>query len=313
MMEDTIISISNFLNTNTEILSAAIVAAIVSGAVTYFFNNRETRYKLEAEYEYEQRKKLRNLIGEFHGRLLNATNSLNYRLWNLYSNHDEKWLVVEGDYSPDNHYFHSTVHRFLVVSSLTRQFERKAIYVDARIAEKNDLYFLRYMAALHWCMTDVALLHGLDYDKEHEIDHFFSDNFRLYCDICISQDDSIIEFNELVNKTNNDDSLVGVLDYFDGMTPNEERFRWDRLVAFHLLLIGFINTFGYAEQETSFEKVKRVTSQIQHPEILINLINWLPRHGLLDKKGGKRIIKACNEIIPPNKSRNSDSDAAGSL
>jgi hypothetical protein len=306
-------SISSLLKSNTELLGAAIVAAIVSAAVSYFFKKRETRYKLEAEYEYEQRKKLRNLIGEFHGRMLNAANSLNYRLWNIYSNHKERWLDVSGDYSLENHYFHSSVYRFLVVSVLIRQFERKAIYVDGRIAEKNDFLFLRYVAVLHWCMTDVVLLSGLEYDKEHETDHFFSDNFRQYCDSCIKLDDSIIGFDELAQRVQNDRTLDPVLSFFDGLSPDEKRYRWDRLVAFHLLLIGFINTFGYKEQETSQKKIQQVAAQIKHPEILGNIVSWLPRHGLIDKKGGKRILRVCKTMLSSNKARNSDGDAASSL
>ena len=106
-------SLSSLLNTNTDLLGAAIVAAIVSAAVSYLFKKREMLDKLKVEYEYEQRKKLRNLIGEFHGRMINATNSLNYRLWNFYSNYQENWLYLSGDYSPENHYYHSSVHRFL--------------------------------------------------------------------------------------------------------------------------------------------------------------------------------------------------------
>ena len=300
-MEAILNNLSALINANTDLLGAGIVAAIVSAAVSYFFKRRETRDKLKAEYEYEQRKKLRNLIGDFHGRMINATNSLNYRLWNYYSNYQENWLHISGDYSPEKNYFHSCVHRFLVVSALTRQFERKAIYVDGRIAEKGDFLFLRYVAVLHWCMTDVALFAGLEYDKEHETDHFFSDNFRQYCDTCIQQDDSIIEFADLTKRVQNDRALDSVLEFFDGLSPDEERYRWDRLVVFHLLLIGFINNFGYEEQETSKDKIQQVAAKIKHPEVLRNIVSWLPRHGLVDKKGGKRIISACNAELLPSK------------
>ncbi len=303
----------SFLNANTDLLWTAIVAAIVSAGVSYFFKQRETRYTLEAEYEYEQRKKLRNLIAEFHGRMLSAANSLNYRMWNIYSNHSQEWLHVLKNYSRDNHYFHSSVHRFLVVSSLARQFERKAIYVDARIARRNDFLFLRYVATFHWCMTDTALFDGLVYDKEHEVDHFFSDNFRRYCDLCVKEDGSIVEFEELIDEVQGGRELDPVLSFFDGLSPDEERYRWDRLVVLHLLLMGFINTFGYEEQETSIEKIQKVASQIRHPEILENIISWLPRHGLIDKKGGKRILKVCKAILPPNKMRNLGQDSVSSL
>ena len=65
----------NLLSTNTDLLWAAVVSAIVSAGVSYWFKRRETVHKAKVEYEYEQRKSLRQLIGRHHGRMLNAANS----------------------------------------------------------------------------------------------------------------------------------------------------------------------------------------------------------------------------------------------
>jgi hypothetical protein len=272
--------LEELLNANTDLLWTAIVAAIVSAAVSYFFRTRETRHRLETEYEYEQRKKLRDLIARYHGRLLNAANSLNYRFWNLYANHEKGWLNVRGTWSPERYYFLSFVFRFLNVCALVRAFEKEAVFVDARIAKRRDFQFLQYLAALRWCMTDVALFEGLEYDNFDEVDHFFSDTFRQYCDAYIQSDGSALEFEAFTHRVQTDRSFDPVLRFFDSLGKSEQRLRWDRLVAFHLLLVAFINIIGYPEHRTSQSKMNNIAQQARHRSVLTNLASWLPRHGL---------------------------------
>jgi hypothetical protein len=178
--------VNGILSIKTDLLWATLVSAIVSAAVSYYFKRREARHKLAVEYEYEQRKKLRDLIGRYHGRLLHACNSLSYRFWNLYQNANAAWLDSDGDYKRPGYYLLSFVHRFLAIFSFIRQFENEAIYVDGRIAEQMDFIFLSYLEAIRWVMTDVALFDGIPYDNSHQRDHFFADNFRQYCDGCIA-------------------------------------------------------------------------------------------------------------------------------
>lgn len=162
----------DILQTKTDLLWAALVSAVISAvisaAVSYFFRKREARHKLKIEYEYEQRRKLRDLIGRYHGRLLSVSNNLNYRLWNYYSNSNEPWLNVHGQYKQPPYYFSSFVYRFLAVNALARQLENEAVYLDARIAQKSDFRFLNYVWALGWVMTDVSLFKGLKYDPNNQ-------------------------------------------------------------------------------------------------------------------------------------------------
>jgi len=290
--------ITDLLTAHTDLLWAAMVSVVVSAAVSYWFKRRETRHTAEVEYEYEQRKKLRALIGRYHGRLLNAANSMNYRMWNLYANHDKGWLDVAGDYADPNHYyFRSSVYRFLNVCALLCQLENEAILLDARIAQKKDFTFLNYAAALRWVMTDVALTEGLPYDNFHQTDHFFADHFRHYCalSICSGNFLTIDQFSELLD---NDSRLKPVFCYFDGLTGNEARLRWDRLVAFHLLLMAFINSFGYERQHSDDEHFIQTAKQIRNVQILQNLVAWLPRHDLAHDREAKRIISAARKVRP---------------
>lgn len=267
----------------TVIVSAA-VSAVITTSITYFFRKKETRFKLAAEHEYEQRKKLRDLISNYHGRLLHAANTLNYRFWNLYSNHNKNWLDVKGEWAPEQYYFVSSVYRFLNVCALARKFEREAIYIDARIAEKRDFLIIKYIEALRWCMTDVSLFDGLNYNSSVQSDHFFSDKFRQYCDAFLEPDGGIIQFENFQDQVQLNSVFNPIFNFFDSLSPNEKRFRWDRLVIFHLLLVSFINTIGYSEHKTSKDQIIEIVKNIQNKVILENLVEWLPKHGIRGKQ-----------------------------
>lgn len=285
--------ISNLLSTNTTILQASLISATISAFVAYAFRVREHRKKLIADYDHEQRKALRQIIGRSHGRLLHSTNSLNYRLWNLYTNQDKGWLIAENLRRPENYYLNSFVCRFLAVFALIREFERQAVYVDARIASKQDLIFVKYVAALHWCMTDTELFHGLKYDTFNPVDHFFSDTLREYCEICIGVDGEVLKANAILELG---DKVEQVFVFFQGLSATENRFRWDRLVCLHLLIAAFINSIGYPEHRTSREKLSKIAAQIRNKTALINLASWLPRHGLGRDSDSKELISVCKKI-----------------
>jgi len=178
---------------------------------------------------------------------------------------------------------------------LTRQFENEAIYVDRRIAEKKDFVFLNYIEAIRWVMTDVALFDGVLYDSSHQRDHFFADNFRQYCDGCAAEG-RFITYEELQDRVERVRSLDPVLRFFDSLQRSEDRLRWDRLVALHLLLMAFVNSFGYQPQYSSQTHFDSVAGQVRRPQILENLVDWLPRHGLGKDKESRRIVRACQTL-----------------
>lgn len=291
---------TQLLQTNTNLLWAAIVAAVVSAVVSYIFKRREIRFNLSVEYEYEQRKKLRTLIGYYHGRVLQAANRLNQRFGNLYTYVEKGWLNVDGDYVDAGYYFNTTTHRFLCVCTLARQFEAEAIYIDARIAEKDDFAFLNYLSAFLWCVTTAALFEGLEYDVENPRDHLFGDVLRTICDSCWLND-QFVSLEMFEERLKTDRSLDGFLTIFDGINPQEARYRWDKIVAFHLILLAFINRFGYQSQYSTQQKFLEVAEQAQHLKILKNLVQALDRLGLGEDPEASHIVWAVNEMTEKRK------------
>ena len=76
-------------------------------------------------------------------------------------------------------------------------------------------------------------------------------------------------FEERLQK---DRSLDGILALFDGLQPHEARFRWDKMVAFHLLLLAFVNHFGHQSQYSNRQTFLEVARQAQNLLVLKNLV-----------------------------------------
>ncbi len=289
-------------------IQAAIIAAVVGiiGGVigTYlkhYFDKRFLRHRLETEYEYEERKKLRNLIGLYHGRILLAAEHLDHRLWNLKANESRGWLEVQGLYNqPSEHYyFTTTAYRFANFLGLVYLFQKEALYIDSRIADGNELTFLKYAKSFEWVMTDVALFEGLHYDDFHQRDHFFVDNLRLVCDAFISAGAlvSLDDFHSQLVKCVPDSALANFLEFFDGICRNENRLRWDRVIAFHLLLLAFHNTFGYDMQKATIEQFVEIAKPVRNKKVLQNLDAWLTKLGLGNDRGARNISDAIATIM----------------
>jgi hypothetical protein len=269
---------------------AAVVAAVVSlltallsTPLRYALDKRALRYRLSTEYEYEQRKRLRELIGRYIGRMLEASDRLNNRLWNLYVNESKGWLVVDGKYDDleSHYYFRSFVYRFMCLAGIGRAFDAEAIYLDARIAEPGDLCFLRMVRALYWVATDVELFEGLDYDTYNATDHFFSDDLRLACER-FWDGEHAMSLGTFRTALGSEPAFLCAAQFFDGLCAGEKRLRWDRLVCFHLTIIMFLNRFGYDHQHTSAERCREVSSKVRHPVVLRNLAGGLSRVGFAE-------------------------------
>lgn len=288
------------------VLSAAtaFLTTILSTPVRYFLDKRALQHKLRTEYEYEQRRELRELIGRYHGRLVDAADSWHNRMENIYKHESEGRLDVHGAYERPDYYFTTTVYRFLAFSSLARAFEGESFFIDARIAEKNDLDFVRFVRAFRWLMTDLGLIEGLEYEPWLARDHFLTDRFRVVCDSCIV-DGKPMSLTELEQRAGKDADLQPALEFFDGLRADEDRLRWDRLVALHLAVMAFLNLVGYDMQRSSDEDFARVAGQFRNPEVRRNLAAAVERLGLSANDEGRRLALALDKPAAAGSQRGS--------
>jgi hypothetical protein len=171
---------------------------LVGALLTYLVQSRLKLFTLNTEYRYEQRKALRSAIGEHHGRILEACRLFHQRMQNLYLGSNTDWLRIEGDYSNDPYYFLSTLWRFLAVMASCYQFERAAIFVDQRIAERSALDFVQYVETIIRCGSDPDLFAALPYDSSTAHDHFFRDQLLGFAEVC-APEGTIIPFSAVAS------------------------------------------------------------------------------------------------------------------
>jgi hypothetical protein len=267
--------------------SATVLVGFLSIPIHYFVDKRALGHQLRSQYEQEQRKQLKDLIASYLGRLVEATDAWHNRMNNLYKYEQEGRVSAERD----PYYFRTTVYRFLVLCSLARRFEARAFFVDARIAERSDLDFVKFTKAFRWLMTDFELFEGVpSYDARSGPDHFFTDQLRLICDACC-KDDDVISLAEFETRARKKGSFEDVFGFFEGLRSDEARLRWDRIVCLHLLTLSFLNVMGYDIQRSDDAALARVAARIRHPQIRQNFIRGLARFGLADQPEVQRLIK----------------------
>jgi hypothetical protein len=163
------------------------------------------------------------------------------------------------------------------------------------------------LRAFRWVMTDPALFRdiGLEYEETVSKDHFFADQLRWICDAFCPPDRDCLTYQEFIAAAEMPDHpFEEVFEFFLGLNSQEDRFRWDRIVCFHLFVKAFLNAVGYRTQQSSNEDFRAVASQINHPEIASNLDKWIPLLGLAEQLEARRLLWAVNVELGPTSASN---------
>jgi hypothetical protein len=284
----------------------AFVTMLITIPLRLFLDGRLNRNRERTKWEFEHRRELRKKIGQYHGRLLEAATSFNYRLVNLDEKWPKGWHSVSGKFAAPSQvqeYLRTLVYRFLVLQGLVTRFQREVMFIDSRIGKRDDQVFLFYLKALQWTMTDEKLFAGLDYDSSSEEAHFFTDHLRRMSD-AIWVNGEPLEWAQFEALLQEQKDWTTVLEFFDGIEPGD--LRWDRLRAYRLVLMGFINTFGYKMQRSPRDWIRAVAGGIQHPEVAANLYRWIPKFDLGHQRWGwviRRALKQRAKQSPSSKAQ----------
>ncbi len=265
----------------TAVIAAAValVTTILAQPLRFLADRALYRGQIRTQYRQERLKAIKEVIGEHLGPLLEAAETFDHRMRNMYRGQENRsWLAVDGRYRNGSHYIDTTVQRFLYVIRTVRKFEVRALHVDPRVVEPSDFRFVTYCKLLRWAMTDVSLFDGLPGDHYHARDHFFADVLRAIADEAIAaEQDAFPAFRAGLPDRS---PCWQVWRFFDGLDPDEPRLRWDRLVAFHLVILLFLRMYGYPMQRPIAADFADPLKQLRHPETLANLRTCLRRYGL---------------------------------
>jgi hypothetical protein len=317
---------------SVSLLQAIGISGLVSSVVTggwQFVNGRSLfSYQLRRQHEQEERKKLRELIGRYQGRILEAALDWDRRMTQLYDGHYDDLRPARDDrLNDDQYYFQSVVFRFLQLTAISRRFEAEAFYIDPKIADDADFDLLRYAKGFLWVMIHADLSPD---DGQPAEDHFRSDAFRPLLDVCYAEPrhadgkpvvgehgkallpETRSREGELIFDRQRCMALLAhaaelgharevdeLLGFFYGLRPDEksdarQRRRWDRLVTLHLLALSFIDRCGYSwhRGDDLQERIDRAVTMLLFPDCLRAELNvWLPKLGL-DGQRAARLIQA---------------------
>lgn len=273
--------------TDAEVQSALIAAAVtvvtlLLRAITKpLWERNFHKFKLESDYKYDQRKKVREAISKHKVPLLNSAESLNHRLWNFSKNAPEAWHTYkDGDNISERYYLLSFCYRFLLFFSFCRKIELELVYLDSTVSTKKDLELLKYLKLFPQIFSDIELFEGTNYNQSIATDHFFSDEFRELVSK-MSKDERLLDYSEFRKKVE-EKEFTKLVNYFAGVSANHSCLRWQALNNFHFILMAFLNDYGYDFQQTSKEKMLGLAKSLPRNRLTRNSSAFIKR-ACLDK------------------------------
>lgn len=274
--------------------------------VQFGLNRKFFDYQVKRQHQQDERKKLRELISAYQGRMLEAALDWDRRATQLYEGHfDDLGPRHDERLNRDQYYYQSVVFRFMQLMAVSRRFEGEAFYIDPAIATKEDFHLLRYAKGFLWVAIHADISHE---DGMPGIDHFRSDGFRPLLDACYVKhpmlpetrtkaDEPVFDRQRCMALLDHATELEiqaevdELLNFLHGIAPDEQdprpeiqrqRRRWDRIVALHLFVLAFIKECGYRWDASDMNnRIRDAISMLLYPDNLYDQFEyWLPRLGL---------------------------------
>jgi len=264
----------------------SVITVLLSFLLKSLYERHFHIFKLYSAHNYEQKKRIKEVVAKNKIQLLDAAESLNHRLWNLRENHENNWHKLDNLNSLSEHYYLSSfAYRLLYFMAWVRKTEKEMIFLDGTIAEKEDISFVKYLKIFPQILCDVRLFDGLDYNKEFAKDHFFKDDLLHACE-CFVTSGEVISFSEYKNDENGaQHTSLPIVDFVNGISPTENRLRWERLQALHVVLMMFLNGYGYDYQHTSTSQFEGFSCRITD-----NLKRMLERYRMTSERSIKNVL-----------------------
>ncbi|MBI3233313.1 MAG: hypothetical protein HYZ42_04625 [Bacteroidetes bacterium] len=170
---------------------------------------------------------------------------------------DRKWHNIdEGNWQQINKYYlRSFVYRFLSFLYWTIKAEESIYSFDISQAENEDTLYLKYIKTLKHFFCESALLEDLNYDGEHNTNHFYKDHLGKYI-AYLNIDGRCMTFEEFeVKFQSNYDSIKDVVKYITNINTDETNLNYNAIKCFHLFLMLFLNEYGLDYHYTDKKKL----------------------------------------------------------
>ncbi|PIB47520.1 hypothetical protein AOA59_00420 [Pseudomonas sp. 2822-15] len=278
------------------IAAAVTIATLLLRAITKpIWERNFHKFKLESDYTYDQRKKIKEAISKYKVPLLNSAESLNHRLWNFSKNAPQAWHIQrDGENISDKYYLLSFCYRFLLFFSLCRKIDLELVYLDSTVSTKKDLDFLKYLKFFPQIFSDTEIFAGTGYNPSVATDHFFSDEFRELVRE-MSSDDRMLSYSEFKKKVE-EKEFTHLITYFSGISVDHSCLRWHVLNSFHFILMAFLNDYGYDFQKTSKEKISDLAKSLPSNRLIKNAYTFIERACLNNNKEVRNAVSVLSSV-----------------
>ena len=221
-------------------------------------------FKLRREFQFEQKKSIKQEIAKTKTPLLNVSEELNYRLWNFIPNINENWHSIEREkwLEPKHYYLRSFVYRLLVFIFWVLETEKSLTHFDSTIADKKDLDYIKYIKTFKNIFCDILLLKDLEYPNDATTNHFYKNDLPRYANYVKGSDGDIIDFDSFYTKIKDDfTSIEKVFIYINEIRNQPLNENLNVIRCFHLLLIQFLTEYGHDYQKTDKTKVEKLIKE----------------------------------------------------
>ena len=259
-------------------LDSKVQGAIIGGLVSLMiffsgwifkiiYDRYSLSFKLKWEFQFEQKKSIKQEIAKTKTPLLNVSEELNYRLWNFIPNINENWhSIEEKKWIDEKHYYlRSFVYRLISFIFWILETEKSLTYFDSTIADKKDLDYIKYIKTFKNIFCDILLLKDLDYPNDATTNHFYKNDLPRYADYIRGENGEAIDFESFHNKLKDDYSKIKkVFLYINEIENEPENENLNVLRCFHLLLIKFLNEYGHDYQQTDKSKTENLIKDHYH-------------------------------------------------
>ena len=230
----------------TVIAASSVIAALVSGLVTYFSQRNLASRQARLSYEYQARQRLYGAIGPLRFQLLMASRDVVSRI----SNHAES---ANWNLRPDQYYGKSTMYRLLRPLAICTLIERRMNAADFSV-DPSGIELLKFESSAYTMLTGADPLPGFqDFNWSTQTQHVFRDNLRRSAARLIAVDHDkqpyiidFAEFSTLVADPAADGALSSLARILNESGSNlmENPVFWVRLLGYAFVCNHLLETRG---------------------------------------------------------------------
>ena len=278
------------MNTVTISIITAVITALLTTLIKSWVDQLNYKNKLQKDLEFEHQRSVKNTISKFKGQLVDCVSALHNRL--KYLAREEGYAKLENEFiSKNDKILKSTLYRFLTVFASIHLINKEIIHFDPTKAHQDELILIKFFRILPLVFQDRDLENNMskEYTRSSLIQrNVFEEMYKWLID-----DNEIKSYTEFLNDYDQYEHHVQpLIDYLVDISPDCLTTRWDRLYTFHLLIMGFLNKFGYDFQHNDEGKMKKYIERQGQYDMFKNIDRHLiQKFKLSEVEEVKKILK----------------------